>query len=556
MESGVAPGWFQDPAGSQVLRWWDGNQWTPHTSPLPPPTVSAAGDSSRPGQSSASTFGDVTDQKSPNGGRHTGGGLFGGKRRLEEEVDRLQRQLDALGATERDALTQELTRLRSDLPDLRTEHETLLAKLEPLRSGAAALQKESAELARVSEEVAGLEKRRAELAKDLAEVERFSKERTDLIAQLQDLRQQVVATEETVILQEVGLYKYRHPLDDAVSYKARLAGLQAQIKDSARAGNAVVGSTNWTVNGSTAQGTKMVREFSKLMLRAYNAEADNAVRTMKPYTLESAIARLEKARDAIVKLGGTMSIRVTDHYHQLRVTELELTADFLAKAAEEKEHERAERERLRDEERARREIEREQERLRKEQEHYLTVLATYQAQGNESATAEAEAKLAEIADGLDGLNRRAANIRAGYVYVISNVGAFGPRMVKIGMTRRLDPMDRVRELGDASVPFRYDVHALVFSEDAVGLETHLHHELAERRVNMVNARREFFYATPTEVRDLMAVLDVPLLSFVDEPEALEWRQSETARSSHGETQPAVDALSDTNGSAPIIAIGQ
>jgi hypothetical protein len=122
-----------------------------------------------------------------------------------------------------------------------------------------------------------------------------------------------------------------------------------------------------------------------------------------------------------------------------------------------------------------------------------------------------------------------ANIRAGYVYVISNVGAFGERMVKIGLTRRLDPLDRVYELGDASVPFRFDVHALVFSDDAVGLEARLHQALAQVRVNLVNPRREFFYATPSEVRALLAKHAGHLLDFVDEPEASEWRQSEGER---------------------------
>src|SRR4030095_4147116 len=118
--------------------------------------------------------------------------------------------------------------------------------------------------------------------------------------------------------------------------------------------------------------------------------------------------------------------------------------------------------------------------------------------------AEAEAKLAEIQAAVEGVDDRAANVRAGYVYVISNVGAFGERMVKIGMTRRLEPMDRVRELGDASVPFRYDVHALIFSDDAVTLETQLHQALADHKVNMVNNRREFFYATPADVKTLLA----------------------------------------------------
>jgi len=116
------------------------------------------------------------------------------------------------------------------------------------------------------------------------------------------------------------------------------------------------------------------------------------------------------------------------------------------------------------------------------------------------------------------------------VYVISNVGAFGPDMVKIGMTRRLEPMDRVRELGDASVPFRFDVHALVFSQDAVALETTLHQRLAHKRVNLVNHRREFFYATPAEVKDLLLTLgDDQILEYTDTPEAVEWRASDPGR---------------------------
>ncbi len=176
-----------------------------------------------------------------------------------------------------------------------------------------------------------------------------------------------------------------------------------------------------------------------------------------------------------------------------------------------------------------REIEREQERLRKEERHYNNALESLRANGDETAVAKAEEKLAEIQAALSGLADRAANVRAGYVYVISNVGAFSGRVVKVGMTRRLEPMDRVRELGDASVPFRYDVHTLIFSNDAVGLETNLHQALVHARVNMVNARREFFYATPHEVRQLLEKFQGDLLSFTEEPEAVEWRQSESAR---------------------------
>jgi hypothetical protein len=297
----------------------------------------------------------------------------------------------------------------------------------------------------------------------------------------------------------------------------------------ARGGQAIEASSTWTVNNSAAQGRAMVRDLSKLMLRAYNAEADNCVRTMRAGNLAVAVKRLEKAVWAIAKLGKLMSIRVAPAYHQLRIQELELVADYQAKLAEEKEAERAERERLREEAKARREYEQEQQRLTKELTHYRNALAAVGQSGDPASAEELQAKVAEIERALEGVQARAANIRAGYVYVISNRGAFGERMVKIGLTRRLDPRDRIYELGDASVPFRYDVHALVFSDDAVGLEARLHQALALVRVNLVNPRREFFYAAPGEVRALLAQHAGHLLDFVEEPEAAEWRQSEGER---------------------------
>jgi septal ring factor EnvC (AmiA/AmiB activator) len=447
-------------------------------------------------------------------------------------VDRLQQIVDSFGVTERDQLTAEVTWLRSETDRLRREHAELSAAVGPLRAEVATLTGQQSELAPLRTEIRQLHRRHEVLTAEVSGLEKLRTEIPLLQAEQTLLSRQLVETRETAILQEAGIYQYRHPLDDAVAYKAKLAGVQARIKDAARAGTAVRGTTNWTVNGSSRGGAKMVKEFSKLMLRAYNNEADNAVRSMKPYTLDSSIARLVKSRETITRLGGTMDIQVTDSYHKLRTEELELTADYLAKVAEQKELEREERARLREEQIARREYEREQERLRKELAHYQGAIAALRGRGDEAGAAQAEAKEAEIQEALEGINRRAANYRAGHVYVISNIGAFGEDVVKIGMTRRLEPLDRVRELGDASVPFRYDVHAMVFSDDAVGLETHLHRHFADRKLNLVNARREFFRATPAEVRDVLLRLDASIVKWVDEPEALEWRQSQQARREH------------------------
>ena len=224
-----------------------------------------------------------------------------------------------------------------------------------------------------------------------------------------------------------------------------------------------------------------------------------------------------------------MGIHIADEYLALRVSELQLTADYLQKKAEEKEAERLERERLREERKVQQELERERQRLEKERQHVVNALAKLESKGNFAALERLREHLTDVEKAIADVDYREANIRAGYVYVISNIGAFGERMVKVGMTRRLDPLDRIRELSDASVPFNFDVHALFFSKDAVAIEAALHARLASHRVNLVNRRREFFAATPGEVKTHLAELAGELLEFTDAPEALEYRQGLTLR---------------------------
>jgi hypothetical protein len=314
-------------------------------------------------------------------------------------------------------------------------------------------------------------------------------------------------------------------LTDAVAYERQLERLTDSVKQMTKAnGGAVLTATDWTVNGSVPEGRAMLRDFSKLILRAFNAEADNLVRGLKPYKLSAAIERLEKVAATIERLGKRMQIRISPNYLDLRRRELELTADFLQKQAEEKEAERVERERLREERKVQQEMERERARLEKERQHYENALQALIKKGDEAAAERLQAQLADVDKAIADVDYRAANIRAGYVYVISNIGSFGERMVKVGLTRRLDPQDRIRELSDASVPFNFDIHALFFSKDAVGIEQALHARLAASRVNVVNRRREFFRASPVEVKALLAELAGELLEFQEVPEALEYRQ--------------------------------
>lgn len=351
---------------------------------------------------------------------------------------------------------------------------------------------------------------------------------TEHQALLDNLLTQVTDTREEHILQEIGIYEYRHPLSDSVAYRNELRHLQGEIKARARrAGGAIEAPKTWVVEGSVSDGRKMINEYSKLMLRAYNAETENIIRGLKPYKLSKELHRLDRLAETLNKFGATMQIRIAPEYHQLRRRELELTADHLEMLARQKERERDERERLREERRAREEFAREEAKLKKRQEQERDALTRLEAEGK--ADTDAADRLRESLEKLENdiitIRKRSANTRAGYIYVISNIGAFGEGVVQIGLTRRYNPYERISELSNSSVPFQYDVHTMFFDDDAVGIEDKLHRRLEQRRINKVNRRREFFRATPAEVRDHLRELTNTYFEFVDQPEAVQYHQS-------------------------------
>lgn len=333
----------------------------------------------------------------------------------------------------------------------------------------------------------------------------------------------VIILDDERVLQDVGIYRYHHPLENALAYRERLDTISTRIAEMVKAGCAIEVSNMFTFDGSLAKGRAMTSDLAKLMLRAYNAEAENVTRTLRAGNVVIAIKRLDAARTAIAKLGKMMEMRISDEFHAVRIEEIELTADYLMKKEEEREAARAERERLREERKVELELAAARESLEKERSHLLTVIEKVRVSGSNDA--ELERKLADIDTAIALNDFRAANIRAGYVYVISNRGAFGEHVVKIGLTRRLEPQDRIDELGDASVPFRFDVHAIFFSENAVSLETELHKHFESRRVNRANNRKEFFFASPADVRTVLSEKLGNLLNFTEHAESIDYLQS-------------------------------
>ena len=197
------------------------------------------------------------------------------------------------------------------------------------------------------------------------------------------------------------------------------------------------------------------------------------------------------------------------------------------------ENRRIEREILKEEERIKAELKEKREIISKEKSHYsnelnnLSVMLSKDPQNEEiiDKINKYQIKLEEIELNLKNLDYRESNKRAGYVYIISNIGSFGENIFKIGMTRRLEPLDRVRELGDASVPFQFDTHALIFSEDAPSLENAIHKALENKKVNMKNSRKEFFNTSIEEIEKIVKENFTKTVNFTYAAEAEQYNES-------------------------------
>ena len=389
---------------------------------------------------------------------------------------------------------------------------------------------------------AALERQKLELARQANSAEEnlrtLERNAREVAMAIDDRRRQLAQLDmhlsDAAVMVDSGLTNYKHPAESSLELGGLLSDVRSQVKEMIRGKSAIRTADNFTFNNSASKGRKFVADMSKMMLRAYNAEVENCVLTVKAGNGEAAHKRLERARDQVERLGALINLRIDGRYHTLRLEELDLSLRYQNAKKAEKEAEREERARLREERKAQQELAQRRSKLDKEREHYQHVLQSLVEQGRVGEAEEIRSQLEGLDREIEKVDFRAANIRAGYVYVISNVGAFGDRMVKIGMTRRLEPMDRLRELGDASVPFGFDVHALFFSEDAVSVEADLHRRFSHRRVNRVNTRREFFYASPAEVRDVLSEVTGNLLEFTEEPEAEQYRLSlQIAESENG-----------------------
>ena len=345
----------------------------------------------------------------------------------------------------------------------------------------------------------------------------------------------LVDVEEQLLYQDFALYKPKYEMVNSEAYKERLNKIRETQKALIKNDQAVTGNMNWAVNGSKSEGKKMVKDMQKLLLRAFNSECDEVISRVTYANIELSEKRLHTSFEAISKLGRIMSVAITRQYLKAKIEELYLAFEYKQKKQEEKEEQKELRAQLREEAKLQKEIEEARKKIQKEQKHYQNALDTINKQlltatdeqkaDLEQKKAEIEAQLGEIDKNIKDIDYRESNAKAGYVYIISNIGAFGENIYKIGMTRRLDPQERIDELSDASVPFNFDIQAMIFSDNAPALETALHRAFENKKLNMVNQRREFFNVTLDEIKAVVMKNFDKSVEFIEVPEAEQYRTS-------------------------------
>lgn len=368
--------------------------------------------------------------------------------------------------------------------------------------------------------------------KDIEKLQNSYKEKRAIY---EELNKKIELFNDDLEMLDIGLYKPIFNFDMSEEYKEKLTQNYEKQKAAIKNKNAVLCHIDYIVAGSRTKGKQMEQKNIKLTLRAFNGECDAIIAKVKWNNIKKMKERLSKAYNDINKLMASSYIEINRDYFKLKKEELSLTYEYEQKKYEEKEEQRRIREQIREEEKAQKEFEKARLKAEKEEADYQRALKQAQeelSKANEAERSKYEMQIAKLQQQLkeaEELKKRAISqaqmTKSGHVYVISNIGSFGENVYKIGMTRRLEPEDRVNELGDASVPFKFDIHAMISSDDAPALENKLHEVFKEKSVNRINYRKEFFKVTLDEIEEAVKQYTNADITFTKIAEAKEYRES-------------------------------
>lgn len=364
----------------------------------------------------------------------------------------------------------------------------------------------------------------------------LKEEINELIKIKNSLIADIIELDDDVLFQEFGVYQPQYKFAKLDEYKVKLTEIRSRQKEMIKNQTAAICEKSWKVQGSSEMGRKMISQNIKQIIRNFNIECDLCINKVKFSNYENSKERIFKAFDLQNKLNEVNDVRLTEEYLQLKIQELELAYEYQIKKAAERDELRRKREELKEAEKVAKEIEEKRNELEKEKEHYQNVLNSIAqriaVEKSEEKVAyllkrkqELEENVADVKLAMEDLDYREANQKAGYVYIISNIGAFGENVYKIGMTRRLNPEERIAELSGASVPFKFDIHAMIFSDNAPKLEAALHNSFSKNKVNLVNGRKEFFNVSLEEIKKVVRENHDKTVDFINVPDAEQYRQS-------------------------------
>lgn len=344
--------------------------------------------------------------------------------------------------------------------------------------------------------------------------------------------------EEDLGLMSYGLYKPHFDFDTSEKYKGKMNENYKKQKELTKNKKAMICDTKWTVDGSKTEGQKMTEKNIRLMSRAFNNECDAAILKTRWNNIDKMEKRIQKAFESINKLGESNRIKITDDYSKLKLEELYLTHEYQQKLQAEKDEQRRIQEQMREEQKVQKELEDVQEEAEREEEYYEKALVNIKKEmekANQEELIKYQKKISTLEEQLKRAQEKkeraisqAQLTKSGHIYIISNIGSFGEDIYKIGMTRRLDPNDRINELGGASVPFKFDTHAIIYSDNAPELENKIQTCLYDKSVNLANTRKEFFKVKLEEIKKIVEE-NHGQIELIDIPEAEEYRESITIR---------------------------
>jgi hypothetical protein len=408
-----------------------------------------------------------------------------------------------------------------DLNNLSVEKSDLLNKNQELNNSVKNISDKYSPILNIDKEIENKKSDLDNVNKSIVEIQnQFQEKASSLNSDYQNakniydkLMQEIAIYETDLELMSFGVYKPQYNFDTAEEYKEKLKQVLDKQKERISNKVAAICNTAWEVSGSKKLGQEMINRQIKLMLRAFNGECDTLIAKVKWNNIDKSNERIIKSWGDLNILGVSNDVKITEEFMQLKLAELKLTHEYEVKKYEEKEEQRRIQEIMREEERAQREYERAQQDAEKEELNYQKALEKAKKDLEKTSGSEFDKmslKIKELEEQLKNAHEKkeralsmAQQTKSGYVYVISNIGSFGEDIYKIGMTRRLEPMDRVKELGDASVPFEFDVHAMIYSDNAPELERKLHKMYEKSSVNLVNMKKEFFKVDLNEVEDFI-----------------------------------------------------